>query len=245
LIDGGYILQPRKIDDSEIMHAPPVVRELWLYLLRKVNWKDNCKYMRGQGFFQLETIQKDLGWFVGYRRMVYSKPQLTKALRRLREGNMIATTKETRGVFVSVCKYEFYQDKKNYEGNDEETTKEQREKCEDAHYIKRKEKEKKEKKEKDTHFCAQAFLLKAGVEKQLASDWLKVRKTKRLADTETALTAILKEIEKTSRPINEILKICCVRSWGGFKDSWPWQEEKNSDSSGKVVMGSNGVQYEF
>jgi phage replication O-like protein O len=98
---------------------------------------------------------------------------------------------------------------------------------------------------KNTHFRALDFLLKAGAEKQLASDWLKVRKTKRLADTETALTAILKEIEKTSRPINEILKICCVRSWGGFKDSWPWREEKNSDSSGKVVMGSNGVQYEF
>jgi hypothetical protein len=51
--------------------------------------------------------------------MRYSKPQLTKSLRRLREGSAIATTKETRGILVTICKYEYYQDPKNYEGNNE------------------------------------------------------------------------------------------------------------------------------
>ena len=125
-IKGGYILQPRVIDESDIIHEPPVVRELWLYLLRKVNHRNIGKFKRGSGFFSLEDISNDLHWFVGFRKMKYSKPQLTKSLRRLRERNMIATMKATRGVFVTICKYDYYQDPKNYEGNDEEITKETR-----------------------------------------------------------------------------------------------------------------------
>jgi hypothetical protein len=125
-IKGGYILQPRVIDESDIIHEPPVVRELWLYLLRKVNHRNIGKFKRGSGFFSLEEISNDLHWFVGFRKMKYSKPQLTKSLRRLRERNMIATMKATRGVFVTICKYDYYQDPKNYEGNDEEIMKETR-----------------------------------------------------------------------------------------------------------------------
>jgi len=108
------------------MHTPPVVRELWLYLLRKVNWKDNGRLLRGSGFFQFDQVQKDLCWYVGYRKMTYSKPQLTKALRRLREERMIETTKETRGVIVTVLNYAIYQDFENCEGNDEGKAKETR-----------------------------------------------------------------------------------------------------------------------
>ena len=58
--------------------------------------------------------------------MTYSKPQLTKALRRLNEGNMTATEKATRGIIITILNYDTYQDPKNYEGNDEGSTKEQR-----------------------------------------------------------------------------------------------------------------------
>ena len=39
-IKGGYILQPRVIDESEVSKFPPHVREIWLYLLRKANFID-------------------------------------------------------------------------------------------------------------------------------------------------------------------------------------------------------------
>lgn len=126
MITGGYILQPRKVDESAIMHDSPITRELWFYLIRKVNYKDNGKFKRGTGFFNLSDIADDLHWFVGYRKMMYKKSALTKALRRLHERNMIETMKETRGVFVSICNYEYYQDPASYEGNDEESAKDQR-----------------------------------------------------------------------------------------------------------------------
>jgi len=119
MIHGGYILQPRLFGESDASKMPPVTRELWFYILRKVNHKKIGKFNRGQGFFSLTDIQNDLSWYAGYRKMMYSKPQLTKSLRRLREGNMIATMKATRGVIVTVCNYDIYQDPKNYEGNAE------------------------------------------------------------------------------------------------------------------------------
>jgi len=125
-ISNGYVLQPRIFDGSEASKMSPVTRELWFYLLRNVNHKDNGKYKRGQAFFQFSVIQEDLSWHVGYRKMKYSKPQLTKALRRLCEGNMTATMKATRGIIITVCNYSFYQDPKNYEGNNEGIAKELR-----------------------------------------------------------------------------------------------------------------------
>ena len=125
-IKGGYVIQPRKLDESEIMRMPPVTRELWAYLCRNVNWRDTSTCSRGEGFFHLDKIREDLAWHVGYRREMYSKPQLTKSLRRLCEGNAVETTKETRGIRVRVLKYCYYQDVRNYEGNDEGSTKDSR-----------------------------------------------------------------------------------------------------------------------
>jgi hypothetical protein len=124
MIKGGYILQPRLFDKSDAAHMSPVTRELWYYLLRNVNFSDGESFKRGQNFFTLKDIQDGLSWFIGYRKSTYSKPQLTKALRRLREATMIETTKATRGVIVTVCNYSEYQNPKNYEGNAEGNTKE-------------------------------------------------------------------------------------------------------------------------
>lgn len=143
---GGYILQPRSFDASDSAHLPPATRELWFYLLRNVNFADNGKYKRGQGFFCFSDIQDDLSWFVGYRKMVYSKPQITKALRRLNEETMTETTKATRGVVITVLNYNEYQDPGNYEGNGEGSTKETRRKREGLTKNKKVEEVKKEKK---------------------------------------------------------------------------------------------------
>ncbi len=129
-IPGGYILQPRAWDESDAAHFSPVVREIWFWLLRNVSHKDYKSCKRGEGFFTLKDMQDGLSWSVGYRRETYSKPQLTKSLRRLREENMIETTKETRGIRVTINNYERYQNPENYESNGERNTKEMRRKRE-------------------------------------------------------------------------------------------------------------------
>lgn len=98
---------------------PPITRELWLYIIRNVNHSDYKGLKRGQRHFLFSDIQIDLSWKVGFRIEKYSKPQLTKALRRLKNASMIETMKATRGIIITVCKYDYYQDPKNYEGNNE------------------------------------------------------------------------------------------------------------------------------
>lgn len=122
-IKGGYVLQPRTFDNSEASRMPPVVRETWFLLLRKANHKDIGKFKRGSCFMSIKDIQDSLCWYAGYRKMVYSKPQISKALRKLSERNMVATTKETRGMTITICNYDIYQNPENYEGNTKETRK--------------------------------------------------------------------------------------------------------------------------
>lgn len=229
MIEGGYILQPRIIDGSELSQFPPVTRELWGYLLRNVNHarNDRLNINRGQGFFRFSEIQEDLKWFSGYRKNVYSKPQLTKSLRRLRESNMVETAKETRGILVTICNYDYYQDPKNYEGNDEETTKALRKKEKGITINKNVKNNKNE--NKDKPFRALAFLIGLGVEKQIASDFLEVRKGKNQKPTLTAFNTIKLQIAKTKKTPTQILKICIEKGWAGFRASWKYDDSQDHE----------------
>lgn len=63
-------------------------------------------------------------------------------------------------------------------------------------------------------------LISFGAEKQLASDWIAVRKTKKLSNTITAFENFNNEVQKSGKNINEVLKECVVNSWGGFRADW-------------------------
>lgn len=63
-------------------------------------------------------------------------------------------------------------------------------------------------------------LILLGAEKQLVSDWIAVRKLKKLSNTITAFDNFKNEVQKSGKNINEVLKECVVNSWGGFKSEW-------------------------
>jgi hypothetical protein len=63
-------------------------------------------------------------------------------------------------------------------------------------------------------------MIKYGFNKDLVSDWLKVRKTKKATNSEPAFKSFIKEVEKTNADINDILTECIIKSWSGFKSEW-------------------------
>lgn len=71
-------------------------------------------------------------------------------------------------------------------------------------------------------------LLKLGAEKQLVSDWLAVRKKKKLTNTETALKGFLKQVDKSGNSLNDVLTKCIEKSWGGFEADW-YKKEKRTE----------------
>ncbi|MFT5348926.1 MAG: hypothetical protein ACI9M3_001973 [Bacteroidia bacterium] len=97
-----------------------------------------------------------------------------------------------------------------------------------------------EKKRKDINaFSFSKSLIELGAEKELVSDFLKVRKTKRLTNTKTAFDNFLGEVKKSSKSLNEVLTKCCEKSWGGFEADW---------INGKIIeetalKGKNGFKF--
>ncbi len=73
---------------------------------------------------------------------------------------------------------------------------------------------------KSDAFNFRTSLIDLGVEPSLAEQWLKVRKVKKMVNTEVAFAAIKREIEASGRPASECVRLAVEKSWGGFKAEW-------------------------
>ena len=146
----GYILEHRKILESEIWHKPPMYFKVWHYLLLKAQYQDYKGLKRGQLFTTIDEIREACSYNVGYRKITPSKKEIWGIIEWLRtpqngnisrnpyegnnegndKGTMIVTTKVTHGMIVTICNFNKYQNPKanegNNEGNDEIPTKELR-----------------------------------------------------------------------------------------------------------------------
>lgn len=71
-------------------------------------------------------------------------------------------------------------------------------------------------------------LVEMGVDEQVATDWLQVRKQKKAPLTFTAMKTIIREAEKACLPIDRVIEICAERSWQGFKAEWIKKDFGNS-----------------
>ncbi len=120
-IPGGYYLKARKIQESEAAHASPCVREVWDWLLMTANHKmvrrNGTTIKRGETVKTYNDIQNGLSWKRGFIKKAYSKSDIENALRYLRTTSMITTRKTTRGIFITIVNYDFYQNPKNYENH--------------------------------------------------------------------------------------------------------------------------------
>jgi len=106
VIKGGYYIKARCIQNSEIAHAPPHVREIWDWLLKEANHTDKkvsgIIIKRGQCFRSYKDIQEGLHWMVGWRKHKYSKNQCEIAMKWLTKRQMIHTAKTTRGMITHI-----------------------------------------------------------------------------------------------------------------------------------------------
>lgn len=125
-IKGGYYIKARCIADSWIANSSPVIRETWDYLLREANYADK-KYngyiiKRGQLFRTYQDIIEALHWKVGFRKHYYTKDAMKHAMKALTKASMITPAKTPRGVIITICNYDRYQNPKNYEHPSEDST---------------------------------------------------------------------------------------------------------------------------
>ena len=87
------------------------------------------------------------------------------------------------------------------------------------------------KKEKEV-FNFRKSLIEFGFNERLVDDWMKVRKTKKATNTETALNSFLNECKRSNLENNSILQLCIERDWKGFKNEWLENKQiKNNDTN--------------
>ena len=69
-------------------------------------------------------------------------------------------------------------------------------------------------------FDGEKFLEEYCDDKQLIDDWLKVRRTKKAANTETAFKGFITAVNKSNLSVSEALRVCCENNWKGFNVKW-------------------------
>jgi hypothetical protein len=81
--------------------------------------------------------------------------------------------------------------------------------------------EKKEPKTKTySRFAAREYLFAKGVDHQTITDYLAIRKDKKLTPTRKAMEEIESEATKAGLTFEQAIDTCCKQAWGGFKASW-------------------------
>lgn len=93
----------------------------------------------------------------------------------------------------------------------------------------------KENKNTPSAFSFYYSLLNSGASKQFASEWIKVRKNKKLTNTETALKKFMNQVKKSGYSLNEVLEKCIEKSWGGFEASW-YNKPNNKSGTNQPLM---------
>lgn len=101
----GATVWARKTIQSEIFATKPDKWfKIWFYIVNRVNYKDNT-WKRGECFISSGEIERVTG---------ATKDQVKKCLSWLRDEHSVSTRRSTRGIHITVIKYNVYQDLGSY-----------------------------------------------------------------------------------------------------------------------------------
>lgn len=240
-MNNGFIKLHRKILDWEWYDDPNCMR-LFLHCLLRANFKDNnwrgIEIKRGSFLTSLDSLSKETKLSVS---------QIRTSIKKLKSTGELASSSHARHSVITIVGYESYQslDKLN---DNEITLKSHRVDTEIA-TNKNVKKEKKVKNkdiaEQAPKFNFKAELINLGVDKELVSDWLAVRRKKKASNTKTAFNTLVNQITKSGLGAQEAIRIATSKSWGGFEANWVKSNNSNqpdfSDESTDWVNQDHGL----
>ena len=165
--------------------------------------------------YSIDRVSKLLKYFIDTNRIMYSEPTKELALRNWTKFNGSTSPK-----VVSCIKSELLNVKDRV----------LIEYVSGIYTASQEEQEQEEEEEKNNNkFDFKKSLLSFGFNSDLVSDWLKIRKTKKLTNSEVAFKDFIKQVEFNGQDKNYILEQCVIKSWGGFKSEWlPKQNNENT-----------------
>jgi DNA-binding transcriptional regulator YhcF (GntR family) len=215
----GFILLHRQLLDWEWYdHLPTKV--LFIHCLLRANHSKGS--WRGQSYERGEFITSIHGLAV---ETGLSVKQVRTALENLTESKELGKRSTSLNTVISVLNYDFYQSVGKPNGTQKASKGQAKGKqgANEGQQINNENNVNNENNEtnEDIPQCGFSFknsLIELGIEKQIIEDWLKVRKNKKAANTQTAFDAIVREIKKSGMTPNECIKKSVENSWSGFKN---------------------------
>lgn len=121
-MEGKFFIH-RKIFESDVWEKPAYFLKVWIWIIGKANWKEVRKegkiYHRGEFMIDYGQIIKRNQWKTGWRTEYLTKDQIFSVLEFLRKTQRIHTTKTTRGLWIKVLNYDYFQRLPKGEGNNE------------------------------------------------------------------------------------------------------------------------------
>jgi len=112
-IRGGYILFARRFIEL-LADMPLLDRTLWVWLYCKANHKDYAGLARGELVTTIDEMRDAMSYRSGYRMIKPSIMDVRRALGRYCGSNMVVTRKTTRGLVITICDFDLYQNPANY-----------------------------------------------------------------------------------------------------------------------------------
>lgn len=214
----GWIKLHKELRDHPLWLSEPFTKgQAWVDMLMLASHEDTYFYIRGVKVDQArgQICMSENNMALRYR---WSRSKLRKFLNDLEKEQQIIQQKNNVIQVLTVVNYEKYQEK-------EPQTIQQKDRRKTA------ERPNKEYKEEFFPF-SQELIHTLSIEKNLVDEWLRIRKDKKLTNTETALKGLKSQIEKSGLTANECIRIAVEKSWGGFEAKWVENlRNKNQNSS--------------
>ena len=228
-MDKGFILLSRNILESEVFASQKLLK-IWVWCLCKSNFKDRSvplKVGKGETVVNVKRGSFIFGRHKAEEELFIDGSTIYKSMKQLEKLEMITIQSNNQYSIVTVNKYNDYQDSESYKvtskeqpSNNQVTTEEQPSNTTNTLKQVNKDNNVKENSNTATPFSFFNSLINLGAEKDLANDWIKVRKTKKATNTKTAFNKFVKQFEASGYSINEILEKCIEKSWSGFDAEW-------------------------
>jgi len=243
-MDNGFILLSRGILDSDVFASQKLLK-IWIWCLCKANFKDKSvplKVGKGETILRVKRGSFIFGRNKAEEELFIDGSTIYKSIQKLKDLGMIEIESNNQYSVITISNYDTYQDSKSYKvtskeqpSNNQVTTKEQPSNTTNNYNNDNKDNNDKKDITALPLFCFHDSLLKLSGNKILVSDWLKVRKTKKATNTETAFNKFTNQVEKSGYTINEVLEKCIEKSWSGFDAEWFKKETKNSTADGYYI----------
>ena len=208
--NSGWITLHRKITKS-VWYGKPDYIAAWIHILLKANHKPAQVMMNNQ------IISLKRGQFISGRKVLskeigISEQKIRTILKVFKSCHQINQQPYSKFSVFTVLNYDEYQTINQQITNKQPTTNQQpTTNNNDNNDNNDKDKEK---------FNFKKSLIELGVDKNITSDWLKVRSNKKASNTQTAFNAITKQIALTNMSANEAITLAVENSWAGFKADW-------------------------